>query len=119
LFLKEYEVTETVEVPYSSTSYVVKFDALAKSLQGSLQKRIDGIEIELSGHVKQVLEERVQQYFDAVDAFLDRYRKILAQSAKDNGLADHEKQDLLRRLTEFYTAAAAAKDAIQEQLNAN
>jgi GTPase SAR1 family protein len=119
LWLKEYVVTENVEVPYSSTSYVVKFDTLAKSLRKSLQKRLDAIGAELSSHVRQALEERVQQYYDAVDAFLARYRNILAQSAKDNGLADHEKRDLLRRLTEFHTAATAAKNAIEEQLHAN
>jgi GTPase SAR1 family protein len=119
LWMYPHTITETVSVPYESTTYVVKPDAITVELRNSLRRRVDQIQADLSGHVKQVLADTIKRYYDNVEAFLLRYFQILEQSANDNNQSAQEQQELRLRLDKFHAETVAVHSAIRVFLDAS
>jgi len=114
LKLWRHKVTESVEVPHSSSYYTVSAKALAEKLRASLHARVAEIRAELSGQVRQELAARMTDYYDEVERFLIRYKEFLEQSARDNQLEGQAKQDLCGRLDAYRVDAADLQQALQQ-----
>jgi hypothetical protein len=119
LWVYPHTVTETVRVPYESTAYIVRPDSITLELRNSLRRRVDEIQADLSGHVKQALTDTIKRYYDNVDAFLRRYREILEQSAEDNSLAEQEQQELRQRLEKYREETVAVQATMRSFLDAS
>ena len=109
-----HKVTETVQIPHSSSYYTVSAKALAEKLRASLRDRVAEIRAELSGQVRQDLADRMTEYYKEVERFLLRYKEFLEQSARDNQLVGQEKQDLCDRLDAYHADAADLQPALQD-----
>ncbi|MGW6978390.1 dynamin family protein [Streptomyces sp. NPDC054932] len=92
-------VTEVTE----EHAYIVAADALADSLQQSFHMCVHEIEEALRGHVREMVTLQVDHYYDGVEAFLQRYRGILQQSAEDNELEELMQNELRENLHSFLT----------------
>ncbi|MFC1405168.1 MULTISPECIES: dynamin family protein [Streptacidiphilus] len=110
--------TETVSVDVTDTTYLVRADALAKALRDSYTAQVNGIRTSLGSHVSQVLVDQINEYYDNVEAFLQRYRDILDQSSQDNALQEQEQSDLRRELEVFHAAVDGLRRDIESQLRA-
>ncbi|GAA2638784.1 dynamin family protein [Streptomyces spororaveus] len=94
---------KTVDEVTEEHAYVVAVDALADSLQKSFHTCVHEIEEALSGHVRDMVTVQVDHYYDGVEAFLQRYRGILQQSAEDNELEELMQNELRENLNVFLT----------------
>ncbi|MFD5130964.1 dynamin family protein [Streptomyces olindensis] len=101
LWLWKSTFTKEVEKEVTTHTYLVKSDAMQKSLQASFDERLNEIHSGLRGHVRESMVDRINQYYDEVEAFLQRYRLILEQSANDNVLQEKAKEELRDSLHRF------------------
>jgi GTPase SAR1 family protein len=110
--------TETVSVDVTDTTYLVRADTLTKTLRDSYGAQVNGIRASLTSHVSQVLVDQINEYYDNVEAFLQRYRDILDQSAQDNALQEREQSDLRGQLEVFHASVDDLRRDIESQLRA-
>ncbi|WP_190620682.1 dynamin family protein [Streptomyces venezuelae] len=96
--------SRTVEEVTEEHAYVVSVDALADSVRQSFHTCLHEIEEALSSHVKEMVTVQVDHYYDGVEAFLQRYRGILQQSAEDNELEELKQNELRENLNVFLAA---------------
>ncbi|WP_435280359.1 dynamin family protein [Streptomyces koelreuteriae] len=102
----ETEITE-------QRTYLVRPDGMAASLQVSFDERLNEIQAALSGHVREMITQQVSQYYDQVEAFLQRYRHLLQQSAADNQLQEMRQVELRESLTTFLEATRALHSEVR------
>ncbi|MFI9586594.1 dynamin family protein [Streptomyces sp. NPDC052236] len=102
-------ITEVTE----EQTYMVRADALADSLQQSFHDCVDEIEGALRGHVREMIVAQVTRYYDKVEAYLQRYRGILQQSAEDNKLQGQKQIDLRETLNVFHTRVQALQGEVE------
>ncbi|WP_449488043.1 dynamin family protein [Streptomyces purpurascens] len=111
LWKSTYAKTET-EITEERT-YLVRPDAMATGLQVSFEERLEEIHAALGGHVREMITQQVSQYYDQVEAFLQRYRHILQQSAEDNQLQEMRQVELRESLTGFLDATRALHSEVR------
>ncbi|MGR4853534.1 dynamin family protein [Streptomyces sp. LARHCF252] len=111
LWKSTYSRTET-EITEERT-YLVRPDAMATGLQASFEERLKEIHAALGGHVREMITQQVSQYYDQVEAFLQRYRHILQQSAEDNQLQELRQVELRESLTAFLDATRALHSEVR------
>ncbi|MCE7049386.1 dynamin family protein [Streptomyces purpurascens] len=111
LWKSTYAKTET-EITEERT-YLVRPDAMATGLQVSFEERLKEIHAALGGHVREMITQQVSQYYDQVEAFLQRYRHILQQSAEDNQLQEMRQVELRESLTGFLDATRALHSEVR------
>jgi GTPase SAR1 family protein len=111
LWKSTYTKTET-EITEERT-YLVRPDAMAVGLQASFDERLNEIHAALGGHVREMITQQVSQYYDQVEAFLQRYRHILQQSAEDNQLQEMRQVELRESLTAFLDATRALHSEVR------
>ncbi|MGZ9934388.1 dynamin family protein [Streptomyces sp. NC-S4] len=102
-------VTEVTE----EHAYVVAADTLADSLQQSFHGCIREIEEALRGHVREMVTQQVDHYYDGVEAFLQRYRGILQQSAEDNELEELKQNELRENLNAFLNTVRGLRAEVE------
>ncbi|GAA2609021.1 dynamin family protein [Streptomyces roseoviolaceus] len=111
LWRSTYSKTET-EITEERT-YLVRPDAMTTGLQASFEERLKEIHAALGGHVREMITQQVSQYYDQVEAFLQRYRHILQQSAEDNQLQEMRQVELRESLTAFLDATRALHSEVR------
>lgn len=113
IWLWKSSYTKTVTETTEQQTYLVRPDAMADGLQVSFNERLTEIQAALGSHVREMIAQQVSRYYDQVEAFLQRYRNILQQSAEDNQLQKQRQVELRDTLSAFLDATRALQSEVR------
>ncbi len=111
LWIVPYEEEETYKKPdVREDYYVVSINDLVAQINYSLEARIGKINQEISEYLKEDFQERIDTFFENLDAYLGNYRDSLKQAQKDQKLSLEQQKHLI---DEFENIAQKASENIK------
>ena len=78
--------------------YIVSINNLVAQINSSLEAGIDQIKQDISKYFEVEFQERIDTFFDDLDAYLGNYRDSLEQAQKDQQLSLEQQQHLIDEL---------------------
>ncbi|EAW37988.1 dynamin family protein [Lyngbya sp. PCC 8106] len=111
LWIVPYEEEETYKKPdVREDYYVVSINDLVAQINYSLEARIGKINQDISEYLKEDFQERIDTFFENLDAYLGNYRDSLKQAQKDKKLSLEQQKHLI---DEFENIAQKASENIK------
>ncbi|MEA5522248.1 dynamin family protein [Limnoraphis robusta] len=96
LWIVPYEEEETYKKPdVREDYYVVSINDLVAQINDSLEARIGKINQDISEYLKEDFQERIDTFFENLDAYLGNYRDSLKQGQKDKKLSLEQQKHLI------------------------
>ncbi|KKD36235.1 dynamin family protein [Limnoraphis robusta] len=112
LWIVPYEEEETYKKPdVREDYYVVSLNDLVAQINDSLEASIGKINQDISEYLKEDFQERIDTFFDQLNAYLGNYRDSLKQAQKDKKLSLEQQKQLIDEL-KFVDQEASKKIAI-------
>ena len=111
VWIVPYEEEETYKKPdIQEDYYVVSINDLVAQINSSLEARIGKINQDISEYLKEDFQERIDTFFENLDAYLGNYRDSLKQAQKDKELSLEQQKHLI---DEFENIAQKASENIK------
>lgn len=99
-------VTETRKLPDKKVNYyTVSLIELTNEINQSIETSINTITVKLNKYLDDDFQQRVDQFFKALDGYLSNYRHSLKQAQEDQKLAADDKKNLVNGLKSIVTEA--------------
>ncbi|MEA5501121.1 dynamin family protein [Limnoraphis robusta Tam1] len=99
VWIVPYEEEETYKKPdIREDYYVVSLKDLVAQINSSLEAGIGKIKQEIFRYLKEDFEERIDTFFENLDAYLGNYRDSLKQAQKDQKLSKEQQKRLIDEL---------------------
>jgi hypothetical protein len=117
LWMIPVDVTETVKIPDKTVNYyTVSLNELIPEINQSIESSIAAIGENLNNYFDDDFQERVDYFFNALDAYLNNYKDNLMQAQKDQKLAVVEKKKLINGLTSTVPQATEQIEKCKAQI---
>lgn len=94
-------VTKIHKGTRTETTYVVKVGDILEELRGALRDQVRHLKSGLAAYTAGELEKYISTFYRDVEAYLQRFVDLLAQSLKDQQLEETERYRLTEDLTRF------------------
>lgn len=99
MWLVEFEVDEKRKKPDCKENYyTISLEELIPEINQSIESSIDSLRLGINKYLDEYFQEKVNSFFDNLDAYLSSYRDSLRQAQSDQQLLKEEKDRLVNEL---------------------
>lgn len=99
LWLVPFEITEKVKRPHKTENfYTVSLQGIIYEINKLIEQRINDIKQGISQYLEEDFQQRIDDFFNDLDAYLNNYRNSLKQAQIDQQLSIEAKTKLIQAL---------------------
>lgn len=99
LWLVPFEITEKVKRPHKTENfYTVSLQGIIYEINKLIEQRINDIKQGISQYLEEDFQQRIDDFFNDLDAYLNNYRNSLKQAQVDQQLSIEAKTKLIQAL---------------------
>ena len=99
LWLVPFEITEKVKRPHKTENfYTVSLQGIIYEINKLIDQRINDIKQGISQYLDEDFQQRIDDFFNDLDAYLNNYRNSLKQAQEDQKLSIEAKTKLIQAL---------------------
>lgn len=99
LWLVPFEITEKVKRPHKTENfYTVSLQGIIYEINKLIDQRINDIKLGISQYLDEDFQQRIDDFFNDLDAYLNNYRNSLKQAQVDQQLSIEAKAKLIQAL---------------------